>query len=50
MLSFADIFYHKRFIAEKEIRIQALLESKDFLEVAREDGIDVDSFEVLDEG
>lgn len=44
MLDFAEVFYHKRFILEKELRIRSLVEGASFFEVVEEaTGIDTDA-------
>ena len=44
MLDFAEVFYHKRFILEKEFRIRSLTEDSTFFQVVEEEtGIDAET-------
>ncbi len=48
MLDFAEVFYHKRFILEKELRVRSLAEGTPFYEVVEEVS-DVDTDAVVEE-
>ena len=48
MLGYAEVFYHKRFILEKEFRIRGLVEGSTFYE-AVEETIGIDTEAVVEE-
>ncbi|MBR3314121.1 MAG: hypothetical protein IKG18_08280 [Atopobiaceae bacterium] len=48
VLDYAEVFYHKRFILEKELRVRSLAEGATFYEVVEEVS-DVDTDAVVEE-
>jgi len=46
MLDFAEVFYHKRFILEKDLRIRALTEGETFFDAVA-DATDIDPKDVI---